>query len=185
MLPPGHIAAGYIIAKTITKIVPFTLTAVEISRLSWLGMLFAFAPDLDFFYAFLKIDKLRIDPGTANHRTFLTHRPIFWLLLGLAVFFLSASAFGKSLGLIIWLCPWTHFVLDSEWGIQWLWPFSKKFYPLQPDYYQQKYAAANQTPPNQSFFQFWVAMLRRYLTEKSSYLEIIIVIFALAIALHK
>lgn len=185
MLPPGHIAAGYIVAKTITKFVPFTLDLNQISQLSWLGMLFAFIPDLDYFYAFLRIGKMRIDISQANHRRYITHAPLLWLAIGLIIFFLAHSDFGKALGLVIWFCSWTHFVLDSEWGVMWLWPFSKKFYPFKPEYYQKKYDLANQTPPNENFFQFWIDMVRSYLTEKSSYLEITIIILALAIALHK
>lgn len=185
MLPPGHIAAGYIVAKTIIKIAPYNLSSTESGILALLGMLFAFAPDLDFFYAFFKVGKFRIDNSKANHRKFITHTPVFWMIAGLVVFFLAQTDFTKALGLIIWFSSWTHFILDSEWGIMWLWPFSSRLYPLKAEYYANKYQTELQAPPNESFFQYWVNMVRHYFTEKSSYLEIIIIILALSIALQK
>ncbi len=193
MLPPGHIAAGYIIAEAVIKFVPFNLTVDQTQTLSFIGMFVGFAPDLDFFYAFAKLGRMRIDNEKANHRKLIGHAPLLWLLLGLIIFFGAAvistsnQDFYKALGLIIWLCSFGHFVLDSESGIMWAWPISKKLYYFPLGYLKgskPKVETLNLVSPNENFFQFWLDVVKRYMTETSSYLEIIIIIIALVIALH-
>jgi hypothetical protein len=180
MLPPGHIAAGYLTSKVVISSLHYSLTSHQVKVLALLGTFIAFAPDLDFFYAFAKSKSFTIENDVVIHRKFLSHVPLVWLLAGLAVFFLAASPFYKALGLLIWLCSWSHFILDSEWGIMWLWPFKKRFYPFSEEYYQEKYAFDN-NPKEKTFFKYWWALVKSYYMSKSGILEIITILIALTL----
>ncbi len=182
MLPPGHIAGGYITAKLVIRSLNYNFTPHQIRELALLGTLFAFMPDLDFFYAFFKIKRAVIDNSKANHRKYFTHAPLTWLVIGLAVFFTSQSEFIKTLGLLLWLCPWSHFILDSEWGVMWFWPFSKRFYPFSEAYYHAKYAAYQNITIN-GFWKYWYAFAKREYSKRSGYIEIILIIIALVLAI--
>ena len=88
----------------------------ELAALFAAGTLLGDAPDIDVLFYFLKKKTTSPDKLSA-HRTYITHAPVVWLLLGLSIFFLS-SAFGLGsfwciLGLLVWLCPWSHFLCDS------------------------------------------------------------------------
>jgi hypothetical protein len=49
MLPPGHIAAGYLTALAAIKIFKPDFDQQQINQLLVLGMFWGFAPDLDVF----------------------------------------------------------------------------------------------------------------------------------------
>ncbi|MDB4940194.1 MAG: hypothetical protein JWO40_619 [Candidatus Doudnabacteria bacterium] len=181
MLPPGHIAAGYVVSKAVLSYLNYSLTSEQTTTLTLLGIFIAFVPDLDFFYAFFKTKSLRIDNQKVSHRTFITHAPILWLIAGLLTFFFAASPFYKALGLLIWLCSWTHFILDSEWGVMWAWPFNKKLYPLSDSYYQRKYAGdkKDQSVNVAGFWKYWWSVAKREYFTRNGYLEIILIVIAL------
>src|ERR1700729_1980799 len=108
MLPPGHIAAGYLTAKVLlhNSHQPFSLNQQK--QLLWWGMFFGFAPDLDYFYVLYRQRAFTVkDGGQVNHRKFLTHAPILWLIAGLAVYFLSVDVYYKIFGLLLWLASWS------------------------------------------------------------------------------
>ncbi len=159
MLPPGHIAAGYLTADLLVKIGRPALPARELAALPWIGAVFGFAPDLDMFLAFAQARGFTI-PGTKiNHRKFPTHAPLLWLFAGAAVFAGAAAAHSllwKYIGLIVWLAPWSHFALDSiKGGVKWLWPFRENFYAL-------KEAGVKEEIPGRGFFEYWKNFLRHY-----------------------
>ena len=68
MLPPGHIAAGYLATKLFLGVVKPELNTTQTDQLLMWGMFFAFAPDLDMFYAFWKVKGLKHTGKTFNHR---------------------------------------------------------------------------------------------------------------------
>ncbi len=180
MLPPGHIAAGFITADAIIKLVPYKFSIRETHYLLALGTMLAFVPDLDFFYVFSRVGDFKIDNSKENHRTLFTHAPVVWLVLGLIVFAFAKSPFYKVVGLEIWLCTWSHFIVDSEWGIMWLWPFSKKFFPFSHEFYVKKYQQPR-VSLNKSFWVYWWDVLKDHYSKKQALIEIFIIIVAIII----
>ncbi|GAC1412635.1 MAG: hypothetical protein NVSMB66_2190 [Candidatus Doudnabacteria bacterium] len=178
MLPPGHIAAGFITAKVVISSLNYNLSTEQVKQLSLWGTFFAFAPDLDFFYAFYKSKSLRIENDKVIHRKFVTHAPLLWLIAGLGIFFLSNAPYYKVFGLLVWFCSWSHFILDSESGIMWLWPFSKRFYPFSEKYYQRKYATETRSTAK-GFWNYWWRLAKDVYLNKSGFIEIILILIAL------
>ena len=99
MLPPGHIAAGFLTAEVLLKFVHPNLTPAEYNQLIWWGMFFSFAPDLDSFVSFAREKAFIIlDPEKNNHRKYLSHAPILWAVAGLLIYFLAPSTYIKYIG---------------------------------------------------------------------------------------
>ena len=175
MLPPGHIAGGFLTAYGIIKLTHPQLAPSQINHLFWFGVVFGFLPDMDMFVWFFK--RKSFYPNATredNHRQSIFHYPLVWLLAGIAIYFLSATAYGKTAGLIVWLASWSHFVLDSiEFGIRWLWPFSSKFYALK--------SRTHEDFGNVGFFRHWYRFVKNYFKRASFYLEIIVILTALII----
>jgi membrane-bound metal-dependent hydrolase YbcI (DUF457 family) len=95
------------------------------------------------------------------------------MLAGLGIYFFSRSPYFKIFGLILWLCSWSHFVLDSiEYGIMWLWPFNKQKWALKDRGVEKDIAG-------KGFFSYWANYLKFYATRWTFYAEIIIIISAL------
>ena len=180
MLPPGHIAAGYLTAEVLLHDYPSTIISLsQQNQLLWWGMFFGFAPDLDYFYVLYRQRAFTVkDGGQVNHRKFLTHAPILWLIAGLAIYFLSTDVYYQILGLLLWLASWSHFILDSvEDGVMWLWPISSKQFALKHP--------ANIIIDDDSFFSHWWKFIKQYAsTRVSFYLEVLIILTALTIALN-
>lgn len=157
MLPPGHIAAGYLTAYAVTKFAGINLTQDQYTSLLVLGSFAGFAPDLDFFYAFYKVKALTIQNNQINHRYFISHAPLLWFIPALTVFVLTQSDFVKCAVVIFYLGSLSHFLLDSisGEGIMWLWPIRKKNYSL---FSNQKINPVSE--PN--FVKFWFKFLAQY-----------------------
>ncbi len=131
MLPPGHAAAGYLVARAILPVIAPHLPASEADALFAWSAFFGMAPDLDLLAGFFGMDPLGRREGGRDHRLYPTHAPIIWLVAGVFCAAVIPAAFGKLFGILLWLCSWSHFVLDSlEDGVMWLWPFSKKRFVL-------------------------------------------------------
>ena len=175
MLPPGHIAAGFLTAKALLHFTHPALSSAEQAQLLWWGMFFGFLPDLDTFVSFLKERAWFVKNRVNNHRKFFTHAPLLWFCAGLLVYLLSADVYWKTLGLIIWLASWSHFALDSiEYGIMWLWPFSGKIYALCNKEKDFKLVDNN-------FFGYWRHFVKSYIQTLTFYCEIVIILLALII----
>jgi hypothetical protein len=173
MLPPGHIAAGYLTAEALLKLVNPQLDTTQIRQLLYWGVFFSFAPDLDDFLAFVKVRAwwYKKDMDNSMHRKFYSHIPLLWMLAGLAIYFFSQSEFYQIFGLMVWVSSWTHFVLDSiDFGIMWLWPFNKQVWALRNRGVQRQLVA-------DSFFGFWFTFLKSYVTTWTFYTEVIIILF--------
>lgn len=98
MVFPGHIAAGYLTALGVVTFAGFTLSPNEQTILLTLGALLGDGPDIDIIFSFFKKKTTSIK-ALKGHRDHITHMPLFWLLIGLFVFVLADSNFGKVLGL--------------------------------------------------------------------------------------
>lgn len=138
MVFPGHIAAGYLTALGVVTFAGVPFSPNEQAILLTLGALLGDGPDLDVFFNFFKKKTIGVT-ALQGHRDIVTHMPLLWLVVGLLVFIVTDSAFGHVLGILLWLCPWSHFVCDtifSSTGIGWLKPFSKTEFALfrRPDF---------------------------------------------------
>lgn len=180
MLPPGHIAAGYLTAKALLHFAHPNITPWQTQQLTLWGMFWGFAPDLDAFWFAIKNRTLRIvskDALGKSHRNFFTHVPLFWLVTGLAVYFFNTDVYWKYFGLLIWLASWSHMLLDTiVFGIPWLSPFSGKFYGL-------RRVDKAQPLPEPNIINYAISFLKLYILEPTFYLEIIIIFCAIGVYL--
>jgi len=175
MLPPGHIAAGFLTAKALLYFAHPALTAAQQTHLLWWGIFFGLAPDLDNFVAFAKVKAWWYKPGVDNtiHRKFYTHLPILWLIAGLLTYFCAQSPYYKTFGLLVWLGSWSHLFLDSiDYGIMWLWPFNKEIWAINNRGVEVKI-------PAKSFFSYWFNFLKFYIASWTFSVEIALLILAL------
>lgn len=175
MLPPGHVAAGFLVAKGLLNITKPPLDPYQINNLMWWGVFFGFAPDLDTFIAFALEKSFTVNKQQNNHRKFFSHAPIIWLIIGLMIFFLAHSTYIKCIGLLVWLGSWSHFLLDSiDYGIMWLWPFNKKVYAL-------RNREIVFPLPRESFFLYWITFIKYYVKSKTFYTELAILVVSVLI----
>lgn len=178
MLPTGHVAAGYLTGVALLKLSNPALPPEQMTQLLWWAIFFGFAPDIDVFYFFIKNKTMLVGGKEANqdiHRKYGSHAPIWWLVSGLLIFFLSPSVYWKFVGLLLWLGSWSHFLLDSiEYGITWLSPFNKKLYAIKNREYKMVLEERN-------FIKHVFKYLKLYSTRLTFYLEVIIIISALTI----
>jgi hypothetical protein len=157
MLPPGHMAAGYLVGTLVAKKFGMYLTPLETKELIWWGVFFGFAPDLDMFYSFFKERGLTIHNKKTDHRQYLSHVPIVWLSAAIVWIICAPTLYWQLVGLLIWLGSWTHFVLDSiQYGIQWLWPISHRLFALRD--------IGKEMPSNQenNFLKYWFKFIKDY-----------------------
>ncbi|HYV33822.1 MAG TPA: metal-dependent hydrolase [Candidatus Limnocylindria bacterium] len=179
MLPPGHIAAGYLTGYALLKFAHPNISPAEAQQLLLWTTFFGFAPDLDSFYAFYKQGSMRAAANpNVNHRKFLSHAPVLWLIAGLLIYFFAPSVYIKYIGLALWLGSWSHFLLDSiEYGIMWFWPFSNKVYAL-------KNREISYRLDEKNFFKHNWQVVVLYSKHLSFYLEILVVLSALIVFFH-
>lgn len=159
MLPPGHAAAGILVAAVINKYFGLNLTPHEQKIMLGVGALFAFIPDLDMFYAFFRVGRFIQPVKKINHRKFITHTPLFWIMVGISVFYFNQNPFGFILALTIAFSAISHLFFDSlEYGVMWLWPFSKNQYAMFNSKLTHDYK-------ENSFLDFWFGFLKVYATK--------------------
>jgi membrane-bound metal-dependent hydrolase YbcI (DUF457 family) len=176
MLPPGHIAAGFLVGKALLKFIPLNFSELQQSQIILWTMFFSFAPDLDIFYSFFKEKAFVVkNLETNNHRKYLSHAPVLWLIVGLFIFFSFKSTFVKILGLSLWLGSWSHFLLDSiEYGIMWLWPINRKVYAFKDVELSQLIIETN-------FFDYWFYSVKQYTKSLTFYFEVFIIFISIAV----
>lgn len=174
MLPPGHIAAGYLTAKIITSIYGSDLTQEQQHIIHAIGAFTGFAPDLDMFYAFSRVGRFIQPMHKVNHRKFFTHTPLFWIIIGLIVKLFIPGTFGTVVALVTTLGAFSHLLFDSIlYGIMWLYPFSKNNYSLLGKGSHGSYS-------EHSFLGFWFGFLGDYVQRMKPifYTEILLLITA-------
>lgn len=117
----GHLPAGYITSKLLLR--KFQNQSVNANIFIFLGMSGAIAPDIDLLYYLL------MDPSQPqqHHHTYLTHFPIFWLILLLISFvwlLLHRKNNPNAASFVIFAVNgFIHIVLDTITGhILWLAP---------------------------------------------------------------
>lgn len=165
MLPPGHVAAGFLLARLVA------LSSANLANSTFFGFtaFFAFIPDLDFFVSFSRTRSLTITEA-ANHRLYFTHAPLLYL----AIFIIWIILFpGSSLVAFAFILgTWSHFLLDtlSEAGIMWLYPFTKKSISFKTD--------KDFIPEGKQFLSYWIDFLQKYAKLFSFKLEIFLIVLA-------
>lgn len=177
MLPPGHLAAGYLATEALLKIAKPNLPAAQLQELLYWGMFFSFAPDLDMFYAFVKLKSFRVlNKKDIWHRKFYSHAPLVWLIPGLLIFVLAPGIYFKYFGLVLIFGSFSHFILDSiDYGIMWLWPFSNKVYALRnPE-------KIFEIPERKNIIAYYWQFLKLYTGVLTFYFEILILAAAIVI----
>jgi len=121
----GHMAAGFLLGNALEVsgapdiVIPVTTVVAAL-------------PDIDGLVYFAAKRKIAIEDDFAHHRWF-THKPVFWF--GILILTGIARVISPSY-MPLWLV-WSyivgigsHLILDcigTTDGIQWLWPFSKKW----------------------------------------------------------
>ena len=168
MLPPGHIAGGFLVGKIAAGIA----SSLNQSEFFAWSSFFGFFPDLDFFLVFFKSKRFVNSDESINHRKFLTHAPLLYLVLFIA-FYLLFPAYQ----LYAWaflLGTWSHFFIDtfSADGIPWLYPFSNKLYNYPLDHKKITIAETG-------FLKHWSQFIREYTQIFSFKAEIFLIIIAL------
>lgn len=144
MILPGHIGAGYLIgyavleaARSYVAVSGGPITTAQVKAILIIAAALGSAPDVDGLLHLLRNRTVSPD-GLIAHRSYPTHAPLPWLVLGLSVWIVGrivSSPFTCVSGLLIWLCPWSHLALDSlEGGVVWLWPFSDRRYAVLDDW---------------------------------------------------
>jgi len=133
MVLPGHLGGGYLAAKALLSLLHPAFSAAKINLLLIIGTLAGEFPDIDLIRAYCAGKSSR-EYKDEDHRNYFTHTPFIWLLISLLVIFFGyviSSSFTRYIGLMILAGSWSHLLLDSiEYGVMWLWPFSKKRYSL-------------------------------------------------------
>ncbi|MBI4363220.1 MAG: metal-dependent hydrolase [Candidatus Doudnabacteria bacterium] len=116
MLPPGHIAGGYLTGKIASQFIPALNTPELLALTAFAG----FLPDLDFFLVFIKAKKFVNTDESINHRTFLTHAPLLYLLLFVVCYLIFPEY--RVLEFAFVIGTWSHIFIYtfSSDGIQWL-----------------------------------------------------------------
>jgi membrane-bound metal-dependent hydrolase YbcI (DUF457 family) len=166
MLPPGHLAGGFLAGKLASLWIP------QLNQSEYLVMatLFGILPDLDFFLVFYKKGKFIAD-DKIDHHDFPSHAPLLYI----AVFVLWILLFPNSefAAVAFILGTLSHFVIDTftTEGILWLYPFSGKKFRLNHD--------PKIPHPNLQFIAFWKDFLKQYIKLNSFKLEAAITIVAI------
>jgi len=174
MLPIGHAAAGLLTTQALLKIVKPEILSTEAEQILWWGIFWSFAPDLDSFWAFIKVKSFYFNKkDNSIHRQFFTHIPLLWLIVGVAIFIFSYEVYWKIFGLVLWFSSWSHFLLDSiEYGVMWLWPVNKELWAF-------KNRGVKVQINSSGFLGYWTTFLKFYITRLTFFFELFIIFLAL------
>jgi len=174
MLPIGHLAAGLLTTQAFLKIVKPEISSAETEQILWWGIFWSFAPDLDSFWAFIKVKSFYFNKKDGSiHRQFYTHIPFIWFAVGLGIFIFSQTDYWKAFGLVLWFSSWSHFLLDSiEYGVMWLWPINKELWAF-------KNRGVKVQINSPSFLGYWTTFLKFYITRLTFFFELLIIFLAL------
>ena len=188
MILPGHLSAGYVMTRGLLFLEVVhggvQYTPHQYTLLLIVGIIAGDLPDIDVAWYFLR-NKTVGPEHLGDHRQYVTHAPIIWLVFGVVVAligFMAGSAFWATIGLLLWLGPWTHFLCDSiEYGVMWLWPVSKKRYALLgegPAEVETQIVMAKKAS-TVTIDQQWYTLFLRYIRSATFFAEIALVLIAL------
>lgn len=152
------------------------LPPIEINSLLIIGTLAGELPDIDLIR--LYFDHKLERPGRVNdHRVYITHAPFFWLMISLIIVaggYLAGSLFTEWIGWLVLAGSWSHLILDSlEYGVMWLWPFSKKLFTAKKEVPSENIAARPGSPSHHFHY-----ISKVYVKTISFWVEIIITLAA-------
>lgn len=127
MTPIGHAGASIVAAYVIERCA-FNNEATPVTL--GLSALVGLLPDLDSLAAFA-LSRYRPSKNKLRHHEFLTHTPLFYLVLTMALWLAGMSREGMLFGIL----SLGHLILDSwgtDDGIMWLWPLNRRQFSLFP-----------------------------------------------------
>ncbi|MBI2888880.1 MAG: metal-dependent hydrolase [Candidatus Liptonbacteria bacterium] len=175
MLPPGHIAAGFLTAYGVLHFTQPAFAAGDMNTLLVSGAVLGALPDIDILPFFRRQATLYFN-GSDTHRRYITHAPLPWLILGLIIAYAASNPFLRALGILLWLAPWSHFLCDSiEFGVRWLWPFSHRYFSI-TDYPKHNCEA------ERSLRRHYWCIIRTYAGKSRAFpLEVMLILAALVV----
>lgn len=178
MVLPGHIAGGFIATNIVLSLINHNLSLSQVQLMYILGSLSGEIPDIDLLLFYFKKNK----KTDSTHREYITHAPLFWLIIAIVISFVGITIGSDPIfisGIVLLAGTWSHFILDSiEYGISWLWPFSKKRLSLVKKEIDNNYDYGKKIG---SITYYWEYIKREYLKTISFYAEIAVVIIAIFI----
>ena len=185
MVLPGHLAGGYLSARIVLALAPAAaaFSPTQTAILLTIGTLFGDSPDIDLIFYYFNQKSIHPDNDEIGHRHNITHTPIFWLCISLAIVAIGwsfGSLFTEFIGWMVLSGSWTHLLLDSiEVGIRWLWPFSSKVILL-------RRATEPDIPGTKGSIPFYWKLIisKEYRRSLTFYVEIAITLAGLWVAFH-
>jgi len=128
----------------------------------FLGGILGMAPDFDVFYMFWQKNEVYGD-----HHQFITHRPLFGIILFSTIGFLFGGTFWA---IVAPLCVIWHYIHDTEGfgggGIAWFWPFSNLYYsPFRVVHPEQSVMAEEQYRHEEWVETTWLMPSKTSITE--------------------
>ena len=188
MVLPGHIAGGYLAARAVLFLTHATFAPAQATALVITGTLAGELPDIDLIFFYFN-QRSASTKKVGEHRDYITHAPLFWLVISLIIVgigWAAGSAFVRSIGWMILAGTLSHFILDSiEDGVRWLWPFTgRRFFMMKapvaavaiPDPAQRE-----TEPPSfkSTLMGYWDYITGAYLHKWTFYAEVIITVAGL------
>jgi hypothetical protein len=182
MVLPGHIAGGYLATKALLTFAHPAFSATQITWLYVIGIISGEIPDIDLIW-FYFVHKFNLANKLDNHRDYVTHWPLLWLVICLLIVAFASilhSPFFSFIGWAILTGTWSHFILDTiEYGVQWLAPFHKKRYA----FFVAKEIPNVEIHKRVGSIPFYFEYLYKiYVKNISFYVEIAIVLLAICVA---
>lgn len=176
MLTIGHIAFGYLTSLFLAKLFHISSYSPYYNILILIGIIASIIPDIDFFRLFYKHRSLKLQKND-THRKYLTHIPLFWLTLSILIYIISILSSNELIrysSFFILAGSVSHLIGDSlEYGIRWLWPFSKKQYII------HKIPKENFNAKESLLGYYWKFFSQIYIRNWTFYVELIIIIVSL------
>lgn len=184
MVLPGHLAGGYIAASTVLSLLDPSLSHEQIATLLVIGTIAGELPDIDLIFFYFKHKKDRTETHqtseSENHRNYVTHIPLFWLIVGLVIMsggYIFNSLYVTYTGLLLIAGTWSHLILDSiDYGIRWLAPWSQNRFALKKDLPRQ-----TSTDRPGSLMQYIHFVLRTYWRMSTFWFEILVTLCGLGL----
>jgi membrane-bound metal-dependent hydrolase YbcI (DUF457 family) len=181
MLPPGHVAAGYLVSLGVGAVLGNHFPELRTPAMIALGTAAAFLPDLDMIASFLKVKRLYFNKDWQkpenNHRYYPSHYPLLYLVASGAIFLLGIllkKPMIETAAIMFLTGTWSHFLLDS-WmvGIKWLWPWSGKNYKFS--------SHEGDDSAGTGFLDFWKTFLKEYGRHPQAQIEAVLIFIAIII----
>lgn len=168
MLPPGHIAGGYLAGKLVTLAIP------QFNQPEYLALsaFFGFFPDLDFFLAFAKAKKF-IQVEEIDHHDFPSHAPSVYIFAFIMWFAIFPGT--RMIAIAFVVGTLSHLVIDTfaSSGTMWLYPLSKKVYQIKVDEPIKLIKG--------KFWGHWIDFIKKYSKVNAFKLEILFIFLAIII----